>query len=93
MCYGLSISHPDRKDVSLFFDKDKGLPIKSEVRLTEPRSDKEITIEFQYSDYRDFDGVLLCGKIAFKADDKEFTMELSEIKAAPKVDDSQFDRP
>jgi hypothetical protein len=90
---GVSISHKDRKDVSLFFDKDNGLPIKSEIRLTHPKGDKEITVEYHYSDYKDFDGVKLCGKIQIKGDDKEFTLELSEIKPMDKVDEAQFGKP
>ena len=90
---GFSVSHPDYKDVSLFFDKESGLPLKSEIRLTEPKRDQESTIEFHYSDYKDFDGVKLCGMVTIKLDDKEFTMELREIKAAEKMDDSRFDRP
>src|SRR5438552_11847371 len=89
---GLSISHKDRKDVSLFFDKDNGLPIKSEVRVTEPGG-KEITVEFHYSDYKDFDGVKLCSKLTIKVDELEFKMELSELKGVEKVDAGQFDRP
>jgi hypothetical protein len=89
---GLLLSHKDRKDVSLFFDKETGLLLKSEVRLTDPRG-KEITIEYLYSDYKDFDGVKLCGKIAIKLDDKELTMELNEIKPVDKVDASKFDKP
>jgi hypothetical protein len=89
---GLLLSHKDRKDVSLFFDKENGLLLKSEVRLTDPRG-KEITVEYLYSDYKDFDGVKLCGKIAIKLDDKELTMELNEIKPVDKVDASQFDKP
>ena len=90
---GISISHKDRKDVSLFFDKDNGLPIKSEVRLVHPKGNKEITVEYLYSAYKDFDGVKLCGKINIKGDDREFTMELSEIKPIDKVDDTQFGQP
>jgi hypothetical protein len=90
---GLSVSHPDYKDVSLFFDKESGLPLKSEIKLTEPRRDQESTIEFHYSDYRDFDGVKLCGMITIKLNNEEFTLELSELKAAEKMDDSRFDRP
>jgi hypothetical protein len=90
---GLSISHKDRQDVSLFFDKDTGLPLKSEIRLTLPRENKEVTAEFHYSDYKDFNGIKLCGKIAVKADGKEFTLELSEIRAVDKVDDGQFEMP
>lgn len=89
---GLLLSHKDRKDVSLYFDKENGLLLKSEVRLNDPNG-KEITIEYLFSDYKDFDGVKLCGKITFKLDDKEFTMELSEIKPQEKVDAKQFDKP
>jgi outer membrane lipoprotein-sorting protein len=89
---GLSIRHSDRKDVSLFFDKQSGLPLKSEVRLADPKG-KEITVEFHYSDYKDFDGVKLSSKVMIKVDDAEFNMELSDIKGVEKVDASQFDRP
>jgi len=89
---GLLLSHKDRKDVSLYFDKENGLLLKSEVRLTDPTS-KEITVEFHYGDYKDFDGVKLCGKITVKVDDKEFTMEVNEVKPLDKVDASQFEKP
>jgi hypothetical protein len=89
---GLLFSHKDRKDVSLYFDKENGLLLKSEVRLTDPRM-KEITMEYLYSDYKDFDGVKLCGKITFKIDDKDFAMELTEIKPVDKVDKAQFEKP
>jgi hypothetical protein len=89
---GLSISHDDRKDASLFFDKSTGLPLKSEIRLTDPRG-KEISVEYQYSDYKDFGGVKLPAKTAIKLDDKELTLDLTEIKGLDKVDNSQFERP
>src|SRR5205823_3622717 len=40
---GLSIAHKDHKDVSLFFDKKEGLPLKSEIRLMTPGG-KEVTV-------------------------------------------------
>jgi hypothetical protein len=89
---GLLLSHKDRKDVSLFFDKENGLLLKTEIRLTDPNG-KEITVEYRYNDYKDFDGVKLSGKIAIKLDNMELTMELKEIKPVDKVDDSQFDKP
>src|SRR5262249_48862121 len=55
---GLTVSHKERKDVSLFFDKENGLPLKSEIRLTTPNG-KEITVEYLYGDYKDFGGVKL----------------------------------
>jgi hypothetical protein len=89
---GLSISHNDRKDVTLLFDKNTGLPVKSEVRLADPKG-KEIAVEFLYSDYKDFGGVKLSSKVAIKVDEAEFKLELSEIKGVDKVDGSQFARP
>jgi hypothetical protein len=90
---GILISHNDRKDVSLYFDKDNGLPIKSEVRVSEPRTNKEMTVEYRYGNFKDFAGLKLCGTVTVKLDEKEFTLELSEIKGIEKVDDSRFDRP
>jgi hypothetical protein len=90
---GVAISHKDRKDVHLFFDKQTGLPLKSEIRLEVPKENKEVTVEYHYSDYKEFDGVRLCSKIAIKADGKEFTVELTEIRPVEKVDDGQFERP
>src|SRR5262249_23123670 len=89
---GITIAHNDRKDVSLFFDTDTGLPLKSEVRLPDPRG-KDTTVEFLYSDYKDFSGAKLPSKIMIKRDNMDFTLELMEIKAAEKVDEGRFDRP
>ena len=89
---GISVTHKDRKDISIYFDKDNGLPLKTEIRLTDP-ANKEITVEYLYSDYKDFDGIKHPGKVTIKADGKEFTMELSELKAEETLDDSLFDKP
>ena len=89
---GLRIAHKDFKEVNLFFDKKDGLPIKTEIGLTDPGS-KEITIECLFSDYKDFDGIKHPAKIAIKADGKEFTMEINEVKVLDKQDDSVFAKP
>jgi hypothetical protein len=89
---GLLLSHKERKDVSLFFDKENGLLLKCEMRVTDPQG-KEVGVEYLFSDYKDYDGAKLCGKIAMKLDDKELTMELIEIKPVEKVDASQFEKP
>ena len=89
---GIGVAHKDRKDVSLFFDKETGLPAKSEVHITDP-SGKELTIEYLYSDYKDADGIKHPMKITIKADGKEIDLELSEIKSKDKVEDSEFAKP
>jgi hypothetical protein len=89
---GIGITHKDHKDVSLFFDKETGLPSKSEVRISEP-SGKEITIEYLYADYKEADGIKHPMKITIKADGKEINLELSEIKSKDKVEESEFAKP
>src|SRR5262249_45100167 len=91
---GLSIAHKDHKDVSLFFDKENGLPVKSEVRLTDPQG-KEVTIEYLYSDYKDFAGLKHPAKVMIKGVKgvKELTMEFSELKPEEKLDDGLFAKP
>jgi hypothetical protein len=89
---GLTVGHKDRKDVALFFDKENGLPVKSEVRLTAPKGD-EITVEYTYSDYKDFGGVKLPAKVRIKFEDKEAVMELTEVKPAEQADAGLFDKP
>jgi hypothetical protein len=89
---GIGVSHKDHKDVSLFFDKETGLPSRSEVRSSDS-SGKEITIEYLYSDYKELDGVKHPMKIAIKADGKDIVLELSEIKSKEKVEESEFAKP
>jgi hypothetical protein len=89
---GVSAVHKDMKDVSLYFDKDTGLPFKSEVHLTEPQG-KEITIEFSYEDYKEQDGVKAPTKVTAKFEGKEFVMEFAELKTKDKIEESEFAKP
>jgi hypothetical protein len=89
---GVSVAHKDFKDISVFFDTESGLPVKTEIHLTDPRG-KEITVEFFYSDYKEMEGIKHPTKLLIKFDNKEAKMEVSEIKAKDKVDDSEFAKP
>jgi hypothetical protein len=89
---GLLVAHKDHKDLNLYFDKENGLPLKSEIRMTEPGG-KEITAEFHYSDYKEFDGVKHPAKVVIRADDKELTMHIDQVKAEEKPDESLFAKP
>jgi hypothetical protein len=89
---GIRVSHKEHKDVSLFVDKETGLPAKSEVNITDPTG-KELTIEYLFSEYKESDGVKNPMKIVIKADGKEIVFELSEIKSKDKVEDSEFAKP
>jgi hypothetical protein len=89
---GITVAHKDHKDVSVHFDKETGLPVKSEVRVTNPGG-KEFAIEYVYSDFKETDGVKHPMKITIKADREEVVVEVNEIKAKDKVEESEFAKP
>jgi hypothetical protein len=89
---GITIAHKDHQDVTLLFDKETGLPVKSQCRITEPGG-QEIGVEFLYSDFQEVKGVKHPMKITIKAHGNEFTIEMSEIQPKDKVDDSEFAQP
>ena len=90
---GVSVTHKDRKDVSLFFDKETGLPAKSEIRLTDPGG-REISFEFQYHDYKEVNGAKHPMRIGVKLENKvDMVMELSDLKTEAKLDPSLFAMP
>lgn len=89
---GLGVRHKDHQDVTVLFDKETGLPVKSESRLTDPNG-KEITVEYLYSDFREAHGVKQPMKITVKGDGNEFVVTLSALESKDKVDASEFARP
>jgi len=90
---GVTVTHKDRKDVSLFFDKETGLPAKSEIRLTDPRG-REINFEFQYHDYKEVNGLKHPMRLNIKLENKvDAVMELSELKTDAKLEPSLFAAP
>jgi hypothetical protein len=48
---------------------------------------------YTLSDYKDFDGLKLFSKVAFKLGETEFASELSEIRGQEMTDDSLFAKP
>lgn len=92
---GVRVIHKDHRDVGLYFDKKIGLPIKSEVRVTEMLGgDQEVVYEFYYSNYKDFDDLKQFSKVTFKRDGKRFIeSELTELKTQEKLDASLFEKP
>jgi hypothetical protein len=88
----INVNHKDHKDVSVFFDKETGLPVKSQSTFADP-SGKELPVEYFYSDYKEVEGVKHPMKITIKADDVQFVVEISEVQPKDKVDDSEFAKP
>ncbi len=92
---GVRVSHKDFKDVSLFFDKESGLLVKSAVQVT-VREGKEVPMEFHYVDYKDFDGIKQPSKVTIKAQDqevKEITMQIDSVVGGKQLPDSTFEKP
>src|SRR5262249_13660389 len=78
---GVRVSHKGRRDVNLYFDKASGLLLKSEmtVKNVEDGSNKEMTQETLYSDYKEFQGTKQPTKLLAKRDGKRYVEgELSE---------------
>jgi hypothetical protein len=89
---GILVAHKDHKDLNLFFDKDSGLPLKSEARLAIPGG-QETSVAYHFSDYKQFGAIKHFSKITIKTDGKEFVTELTDITVQEKLDDNLFAKP
>ncbi|HEV3261959.1 MAG TPA: hypothetical protein VG013_34230 [Gemmataceae bacterium] len=91
---GVRVACAGHRDVELYFDKVSGLPVKSAMRLKNPRTRKETTQEVFYEDYKDFGGVKRATRITVKVDHRT-TVEgvITDFKPRKKLDESIFARP
>jgi hypothetical protein len=92
---GVKVTRKDYPETKLFFDKKTHLLVKHEFRTKLPDAGfKEVTAETFYSAYREVDGVQSAAKWSLKHDGKLFVeAEITEMKAAGKLDEKVFERP
>jgi hypothetical protein len=91
---GLKIATKGRPDIDVFFDKETHLPLRAEVRVTEPGQANEVLYAFFFSDYKDVNGIQCASKMTFKRDDKTtMEVEFSEFKFMEKLDETLFAKP
>ncbi len=91
---GVKVSHKDRRDVNLYFDKKTGLLVKMEHRVKDDQSGQEMNQETFFSDYKKFDDVQEPTKVTIKRDGNLYVEEeITEWKHHDKLDDSTFDKP
>jgi hypothetical protein len=92
---GVRISSKGHRDVSLFFDKENGLLLKSEWQSRDfMQGGKEVTQQILYSDYKDVEGLKHAMKVVVKSDDKPLIdAELYDLKLEEQLDDSVFVKP
>jgi hypothetical protein len=90
---GVRISQKDRPDVSVYFDKKSGLPLKAETRAVELDGGQELAYEVLFQDYKDFDGIKHPTKITINRDGKQAVeSEISDVKPQD-LDDGLFNKP
>jgi hypothetical protein len=92
---GVKVSSKGHRDISLFFDKDSGILLKSERKVKDTMGGgDELMQETLYSDYKDIEGVKHPMKVTIKRDGKKFIeQENSDMKLAEKLDDKLFAEP
>lgn len=92
---GVKVEREGHRPVSLFFDKEKNVLLKSETHGKDPMNGgKEFTAEKTYGDYKKVDGVMVAHKITIKRDGKNFVeSEVTEAKFVDKLDDGLLVKP
>jgi hypothetical protein len=89
---GVKVTHKDQRDVSLFFDKEKGWLLRAEFRVKSHQGD--FGQEVLYDDYRDTDGLKRPWKTTVRRDGKVFVeTEVMEFKPLDKADPKLFEKP
>ena len=92
---GLRVSHDDHKDVTLFFDEESGLLVKSETKAEAPElSFQEVKVEVFHKDYKEVDGLNVPHAILVHRDGEVYVKgKSSQIRFVEKHDEGVFDRP
>jgi outer membrane lipoprotein-sorting protein len=89
---GITVSSKGRSDVNLYFDKQTGLLVKIESRVTDAGQEK--TEETLVDDYKEVQGIKLALKFTVNRDGKLYLEgEVTESTPAEKLDDSLFEKP
>jgi len=94
LAVGVRVSHPGHRDVNLFFDKSSGLLVKTERTVKDEATDKEVTQETIYSDYKEIDGVKHPLMLVISREGKKYVDgTISDFEVKDKIDASEFAKP
>jgi truncated hemoglobin YjbI len=89
----LKVIGPDGMDSKLYLDRQSGLPVKQEARITNFRG-QEVTQETLFSDYKEMGGIQKAARTIVKHDgEKYLELETTEFKILDKVDPKLFEKP
>jgi hypothetical protein len=91
---GIRISKKGQKDISMFFDKQTHLLVKTEMRTLDGMTGQEVTQEKFILGYQDKNGMKVAKRVEIQKDGKTFMdIEITESQAFEKLDDSVFAKP
>jgi hypothetical protein len=90
---GVKVTGPDKKDFTLYFDKESGLPVKLVAKVISFMGE-EVTQETTYAGYKDFDGYKKATKLEAKQNGEKFMeAETTDFKVLDRVDPKTFAKP
>jgi hypothetical protein len=90
---GIRVKNKGHRDVDLYFDKENGRLVKTESRILGPDK-KQIVLEQVFSNYRDFDGVLLASKFTKYENGKLRSVEeFADITFVDAIDPKELAKP
>lgn len=91
---GVKVSSKGHRDITVYFDKESGLPVKSQTRAKDMMTSDEVDQEALYSGYKDFGGVKRPTKEVVKRSGKDFLdWQVTEYQPLEKLDASTFAKP
>jgi Cu/Ag efflux protein CusF len=94
-CLGIRVTKKGKRDVSLWFDKNSHLLLKSEARGKDPFGQQgEANEEKYFLEYKGVMGIQSAGRIEVHHDGKKIMdLEVTDARYHAKLDDSYFKRP
>jgi hypothetical protein len=91
---GVRVSYKGRRDVNLFFDKDKNQLVKVEYRTLDPITMKEVGREEYVSDFKDVMGIRTPHKLVVLHDGEQFLdATVTEVRYLDRHDEGVFAKP
>lgn len=91
---GIEATSKDGPKVRLYFDKEKGLLLRFESPVKDPRTRKDVKQETLYENYKEVGGIQKAMKITVRRDGRRFLeQEISDFKPLEKLAESTFGKP
>jgi len=91
---GIKVQRAGRRDVELFFDKDKGLLLKSQMRVKDLMGGADVEQHVFYRDYKEQGGVPRATRVTYLWDKNPYLdMAVSGFKLHKKLPEKLFQKP